>query len=139
MAPEDHTALDGDVLRRILEMAGGPPENGGTSGTDGTPGAPDLSQLLEAMMDQQGKTESQSEPQSAQPGGDARLSALMAALPQLMEAMNGSADLVKPEKVNLVRAIKPYLPGQQAGSIDRAIRIANITKAAKNALRLLGR
>ena len=145
MASEDRTALDGDLLDRIREMADHASDSGASSEGErkNGDGAPDLSKLLEALMAQKADAE-QPEPepaarQTATAGSGPNLSALMAALPQLMDAMSGNADLVKPEKVNLVRAIQPYLPGEQAGSIDRIIRIANMTKAAKNALRLLGR
>lgn len=138
MPPEDRTAPGGEELRRALEMAGSllgksPPDGGQTEAA-----APDLAKLLEAMMDQKQASAPEPEAPKAEPT-DNRMAAVLAALPQLMEAVSGNVDLVKPEKVNLVRAIKPYLPGDRAGSIDRAIRIANVTKAAKNALRLLGR
>ena len=135
MPPEDRTAPGGEELRRALEMAGSLLGKGPSEGEQSAGSGPDLAKLLEAMMNQ--KTEAAPEPEAAPT--DNRMSAVLAALPQLMDAVSGKGDLVKPEKVNLVRAIKPYLPGDRAGSIDRAIRIANVTKAAKNALRLLGR
>lgn len=140
MAPEDRNAPGGEELRRALEMAGsllgGTGNSGDPSQTEQT--APDLGKLLEAMMSQS-STPPPEDPQPAENPGDLKLGALMQVLPQIMDAMSGNADLVNAERLNLVRAIKPYLPSGQAGSVDRAIRLANMTKAAKNALRLLGR
>lgn len=66
--------------------------------------------------------------------------ALAEALPQLLQALSGSGgDLVKSERANLIRAMAPYLSAQRAGSLDRAMRMANVTKAAKSALHILGR
>ena len=142
MAPEDRAGTGGEELRRALEMAGSLlGKNGPDSGDQPSEaGTPDLGKLLEAMMDQKQADDRTvgSDPPPEQ-SGDPKLAAVLAALPQIMDAMSGNADLVKAEKVNLVRAIKPYLPGEHASSIDRAIRLANVTKAAKNALRLLGR
>lgn len=61
------------------------------------------------------------------------------ALPQLMQALSGNADLVKSERLNLIKAMKPYLSETRIGSLDRALRMANVTKAAKSALHILGR
>ena len=138
MPPEDRTAPGGEELRRALEMAGSLLGKGPSDGGQSEGAGPDLAKLLEAMMNQRQEAVPEPEAAPATPT-DSRMSAVLTALPQLMDAVSGKGDLVKPEKVNLVRAIKPYLPGDRAGSIDRAIRIANVTKAAKNALRLLGR
>lgn len=138
MAPEERPLSGGDALRMALEMAGGLPGSG-PSGDPEQPEAPDLGKLLEAMMSQSKQEPPHEEAPAPDSSGDPRLAAVLAALPQLMDAMSGKADLVKAEKVNLVRAIKPYLPGERAAGVDRAIRLANMTKAAQNALRLLGR
>lgn len=69
------------------------------------------------------------------PGG---FSAIAEILPPLLQALSGSGDSLPPEKVNLVRAIKPYA-ASHTDSIDRAIKMANIAKAAKSALSALGR
>ncbi|MBQ1271552.1 MAG: hypothetical protein IIY11_07820 [Clostridia bacterium] len=64
---------------------------------------------------------------------------IAALLPMFIQAMSGSANLIKPERLDLINALKPYLSQSRSESIDRAIRMANITKAAKSALGILGR
>ena len=59
---------------------------------------------------------------------------LAAALPQLIQAFSGSANLVDGQKLNLLKAVSPYLATSRAGSIDRAIRMANMAKATKSAI-----
>ena len=60
-------------------------------------------------------------------------------LPQLMQAMSGEGNMIKQERVALLRAIRPYLKENRVQSLDRALRIANMTKAASTALKTLGR
>ena len=67
------------------------------------------------------------------------LSPLITLLPQIMQAMSGNGDFVKRERVNLLQAMRPYLKGRRTDSIDRAIKMANITKAATLAMLELGR
>ena len=67
------------------------------------------------------------------------LAAIASALPPLLQALSGKGDLIEPEKLNLVKALKPYMSSEKSDSIDRAVRMANITKAAKSALSALGR
>ena len=64
---------------------------------------------------------------------------IVSLFPVLMQAISGSANLIKPERLDLINALKPYLSESRSGSIDRAIRMANITQAAKSALGILGR
>ncbi len=64
---------------------------------------------------------------------------LATVLPSILQALSGSGDLVKPEKLNLVRAFQPYLSNQRSPGVDRAIRMANVALAAKSALSVLGR
>lgn len=79
----------------------------------------------------------QSEPSAAGPAPSNNLSGLMEVLPQLLQAFSGTGSSLPDEKVNLVQAIKPYA-SDHSGSFDRAIRMANIAKAAKSALNTLG-
>jgi len=72
------------------------------------------------------------------PSGSA-LDSLAAILPPLLQAFSGNGDLVKPEKLNLIRAFQPYLSSQRSPNIDRAIKMANIALAAKSAISVLGR
>ena len=60
-------------------------------------------------------------------------------LPQLMTLFSGQGDLVKSERLDLLRAMKPYLKESRISSIDRAVKMANMTKAAASAMHLLGR
>ena len=46
---------------------------------------------------------------------------------------------MKSERLDLLRAMKPYLKESRISSIDRAVRMANMTKAAASAMHLLGR
>lgn len=71
--------------------------------------------------------------------GGPNLGNLAAAIPPLLQAMSGNGSFIKPEKLNLIRALKPYLSEERGTSIDRAIRMANVAQAAKTALTALGR
>ena len=51
-----------------------------------------------------------------------------------MMAFSGDANYLKPEKVNLLRALKPYLGQRRAPDIDRAVKMANLARAAQEAL-----
>ena len=57
----------------------------------------------------------------------------------LMQAFSGGENFIKPEKLNLIKAFKPYMTESRGSSIDRAIKMANIAQAAKSALAALGR
>lgn len=71
----------------------------------------------------------------AQPG----LSNIAAALPPILQALSGKGEFIKPEKLNLIKALKPYMSATRGDSIERAIRMANIAQATKSALTALGR
>ncbi len=64
---------------------------------------------------------------------------IAAVLPMLLQAFSGNGDLVSDERLNLIRAMKPYMADKRLGNVDRAIRMANIAVAAKAALGILGR
>ena len=57
-----------------------------------------------------------------------------ALLPRLMMAFAENTSYLKPEKVNLLRALKPYLGERRAPDIDRAVKMANLARAAQKAL-----
>lgn len=108
------------------------------------PAAPDVASMLAAIManSQKGPQAPPSEAAAAPPvfsaeGGSA--SPLAAMLPQLMQIMSGNGNLVRSERVNLLQAMRPYLKESRLGSIDRALKMANVTKAATSAMHLLGR
>lgn len=67
------------------------------------------------------------------------VSPLLSLLPQIMQAISGNGDFVKRERINLLQAMRPYLQDRRTNSIDRAIKMANITKAAALAMHELGR
>lgn len=102
-------------------------------------GSPDLSALLATML--------QSEPSQENPEAQAtttqttaqNLPPLYTILPQLMQAMSGQGNLIRSERVNLLQAMRPYLKENRLQSIDRALKMANVTKAATSAMHLLGR
>ena len=102
----------------------------------------DLSAMLEALMARQ--TETSAPSPDAAPAetmlpseGSQSLAPLAAVLPQLMQALSGNGNFIK--SVNLLRAMRPYLKESRSGSIDRALKMANVTKAATSAMHLLGR
>ena len=72
-------------------------------------------------------------------GSTSPLPALALLLPQLMQGMSGDGNLVKPERVALLRAIRPYMKENRTSSLDHALRLANMTKAASAALKTLRR
>lgn len=80
-----------------------------------------------------------SESDAAAEQSTAPLSALAMLLPQLMQAMSGEGSMIKQERVALLRALRPYLKENRVPSLDRALRLANMTKAASTALKTLGR
>lgn len=67
------------------------------------------------------------------------ISPLLSILPQILQAVSGNGDFIKHERVNLLQAMRPYLKDRRTDSIERAIRMANITKAATLAMHELGR
>lgn len=101
-----------------------------------------LAQLL-ASKGSQGQTASQEQASGAAASSETStgsgLSGIAAMLPTLMQAMSGNGNYIKPEKLNLIKALKPYMSDSRGGSIDRAIKMANIAQAAKSALTVLGR
>lgn len=58
----------------------------------------------------------------------------LSSLPKLMDALSGKPNYLKPEKVNLLKALKPYLSASRAPNVDRAVKMANLAKAAQDAL-----
>ena len=139
---------DQDTVNRILEVAkliqaqrdSQNPEPVKTQQTaEPQTGQPDLSTLLASVLS------SQSGPSPAQNDtaplsqDSTSLSPLAALLPQLMQAMSGQGNLIKSERVNLIQAMRPYLKENRLQSIDRALKMANVTKAATSAMHLLGR
>jgi|GEM_PF-1017875 len=145
-------------MRRVLNLASAimerrsaappPPKPEAPSKPEPPPAARgDVSALLASLLAREGARDgagAEAAAVGAAEGGAAEkatpAAALAEALPQLLQALSGSGgDLVKSERANLIRAMAPYLSAQRAGSLDRAMRMANVTKAAKSALHILGR
>ena len=138
---------DQDTVNRILELArliqaqrdSQHPEPVNPSVSEQQSVEPDLNVLLSTVLSAQSH---QSSPQSEtmlENDRAASVSPLVALLPQLMQAMSGQGNLIKSERVNLIQAMRPYLKENRLQSIDRAIKMANVTKAATSAIHLLGR
>lgn len=138
---------DQDTVNRILELArliqaqrdSQNPEPVNPSVSEQQSVEPDLNVLLSTVLSAQSH---QSSPQSEtmlENDRAASVSPLVALLPQLMQAMSGQGNLIKSERVNLIQAMRPYLKENRLQNIDRAIKMANVTKAATSAIHLLGR
>lgn len=152
----DRLIADQDSMKKVLEMArtilAQRDSSASESAAQATPsappeaeGKPELSALLSAALSQSGSSTGTPPPeaptaqadmsQSADPG----IPALAAILPQLMQAMSGQGNLIKQERVTLLQAMRPYMKESRLSSLDRALRMANMTKAAANVLHTLGR
>ena len=78
-------------------------------------------------------------PPSGGNNADDRAGVILELLPRLLGAMSGSGEGLDEKKLNLIRALSPYLNTQRSRYIDRAIRMASMAKAAKDTLGMLGR
>lgn len=107
-----------------------------TGGGTGTGSAPDINQLLDTLFSSSAPKD---EAAASSPPPSEGANPLSSALPQLLQAFSGRGNYIDENRLNLVNAIKPYMAEARAGSIDRAIKMANMAKAAKMALGLLGR
>jgi len=72
-------------------------------------------------------------------GGADKAGLLLEMLPRLLQAMSGSGDGLDSKKINLIRALSPYLNDRRSQYIDRAIRMASVANVARDALGMLGR
>jgi hypothetical protein len=75
----------------------------------------------------------------SEPDNSDKMGAIFAALPNLLQAMSGSGEGLDGKKVNLIRAISPYISSSRGEYIERAIRLASVAKAARDTLGILGR
>lgn len=98
---------------------------------------PDFGTLLSSLLTERPDSSAPSPTTESSPMSS--LPPIAAILPQLLQAMNGQGNLVKQERVELLRAMRPYLKGNRLQSIERALKMANVTKAATSAMHLLGR
>lgn len=132
-----------DMARAILsqrESAPSAPSSPAPAAAAGDPpaSAAGLTAMLSAML-KAGDAAPGGAALPAAAGSAMEQSPLAALLPQLMTLFSGQGDLVKSERLDLLRAMKPYLKESRISSIDRAVRMANMTKAAASAMHLLGR
>lgn len=148
----DRLISDQESMRKVLDMAktlltqrdSAEPASVAepASETVSATSAPEFSTLLSAVLNQQSTPTAPSDTPPNEQQSQAALQgmpALAAVLPQLLQAMSGQGDLVKQERVTLLRAMRPYLKDTRLNSIDRALRMANMTKAATAAIHALGR
>ena len=84
-------------------------------------------------------TEQISPPPPSDNNTDGRAGVILELLPRLLGALSGSGEGLDEKKLNLVRALSPYLNTRRSQYIDRAIRMASMAKAAKDTLGMLGR
>ena len=128
---------DDDSMKQVLELASAVMSGQSSCSSTDSPKQetavpePDLSSVLGAL--------SSSDPESSESAGNTSASAILGIMPQLLQALSGDTSMLQNDRINLVRAIQPYLPQTKAGSIERAVRMANLTKVAKDVLKLLGR
>lgn len=152
----DRLIADRDSMKKVLEMArtilAQRDSSASESAAQTTPSVspesedrPELSALLSAALSQSGASSGAAAAEASAAQADMSqdtgpgIPALAAILPQLMQAMSGQGDLIKQERVTLVQAMRPYMKESRLSSIDRALRMANMTKAAANVLHTLGR
>lgn len=120
-------APDGDRLQQIMTLAAAMSGRSGAAADGGTQSTANPSAA---------QTDGGAQNTAASPFGSSKLAE---ALPILMQAFSGSGDFVDANRVNLVKAMRPYISAERAGSMDRAIRMANMAKATQTALGILGR
>lgn len=138
---------DQDTVNRILELArliqaqrdSQNPEPVKSPAPAPQTAEPDLSALLATVLSAQAPQPSPQNDTTPTSDPMASPSPLVTLLPQLMQAMSGQGNLIKSERVNLIQAMRPYLKENRLQSIDRALKMANVTKAATSAIHLLGR
>ena len=126
-----------DSMKQVIELASAvisgqnSRSSTGSDKKEPSTAGPDLTSVLHSLsgtpQQDTGSTE------------DSTTSSLLGLMPQLLQALSGDTSMLQNDRVNLVRAIQPYLPQTQAGNIERAVRMATLTKVAKDALKLLGR
>lgn len=156
----DRLVADQDSMKKVVETAkailaqrNGPdpgsaeassasedPSNadGGKQASQGSSAA--LAALLQQLAAQKGEAPPAGASEaSASSSQTSALPALAAVLPQFMTALSGQGNLLKSERVGLLNAMRPYLKEERSDSIDRALKMANVAKAAMSAMHLLGR
>ena len=64
---------------------------------------------------------------------------LFSRIPALLSSFSGPKSSIDEKKLNLIKAMQPYMSEYRKEYIDRAVRMASIAKAARETLDLLGR
>lgn len=151
-----------DSMKKVMDLASGlmsAQQNGSTASqqTTGQPGglsgllgtlgqgnspAPaasgggmDLSALLASLSGKKGGGGEQQAEAGGSPGEAPAPGGFdVAVLPKLMQAFSGDTNYLKQEKVNLLRALKPYFGQRRGPEIDRAVKVANLARAAQDTL-----
>ena len=120
---------DEEGRQRFLQLASMLSGNGGASSP-----SPD------ADSDSQAANNTEEEAYAPPPDKAAdKAGMILEVLPRLLSALSGSGEGLDEKKLNLIRALSPYLNTQRSRYIDRAIRMASMAKAAKDTLGMLGR
>lgn len=128
---------DDDSMKQVLELASAVMSGQSSRSSTEPPNQqastsePDFSSVLGTLTG--------SDPQNAESTGNTSASAILGIMPQLLQALSGDTSMLQNDRINLVRAMQPYLSQTKAGSIERAVRMANLTKVTKDVLKLLGR
>lgn len=137
---------DEDSIKRVLELASSviSGQSGSSSQAVKQPNEqtevpkntanyqPDLSSVLGAFS-------STASDKNTNDGNNGSVSNLLSIMPLLLQAMSGDTSLLQNDRINLIRAMRPYMSQQKADNIERAMRMASMTKVAKDILKLLGR
>ena len=109
-----------------------------TTQANATSNSPPMSDMLSALLSQIGSSSGQGSPAASSDAASSTASS-PSVLPQLLHTLSDKNVQINEQRLNLVKAMRPYLAESRAASIDRAVKMANVAKAAKNALGLLGR
>lgn len=117
---------DGDSMKQVIELA-----SAFMAGQKGS-----SSQTQEQSKNQNlDFTKNEDEDAGTAPSGVD----LFSMLPLLLQAFSGDTSRLQSDRVNLIRAIQPYMSQNKAGNIERAMRMASLTIVAKDVLKRLGR
>lgn len=127
---------DGDSMKQVIELASAfmAGQNGSSSQTQEQPKNPNLD-FIKNTFEASEQTSVERENADATSSG----SDLLSILPLLLQAFSGDTSRLQSDRVNLIRAMQPYMSQNKAGNIERAMRMASLTIVAKDVLKRLGR
>ena len=117
---------DGDSMKQVIELASA--FMSGQKGSSSQTQEQYKNQNLDSQKDEHEDTD------AAPSGMD-----LFSMLPLLLQAFSGDTSRLQSDRVNLIRAMQPYMSQNKAGNIERAMRMASLTIVAKDVLKRLGR